>query len=150
MDRKDIDRFWDKVAPFSSFEECWVWIAGKHTAGYGRIRLSNRVLYAHRVSYELVLGEIPAGLQLDHLCRNRVCVNPAHLEAVPQRVNLLRGESFSAQNYVKTRCISGHIFDSDNTYTSPDGRRHCRTCQRVRVRKWRRDTTAGKFCQVGT
>jgi hypothetical protein len=87
---------------------------------------------AHRVSYEIYKGAIPDGMQVDHLCRVRSCVNPDHLEAVPQATNLERGEGFVGQNVRKTHCPRGHQYDS--TYTRPSGKteRICTTCRRER------------------
>lgn len=105
---------------------CWVWAAGRTTGGYGVVRLDSKTKYTHRVSHEVFIGPIPAGLQTDHLCRNRACCNPTHLEAVTPRVNVLRGAI--AQ---KTHCANGHPLSGDNlVWSKGDRHRHrrCRTC----------------------
>lgn len=125
-----MDRFWLKVDKTGE-GGCWVWTAGKFSSGYGAAVVNGRTRPAHRVSYELVVGDVPDGLQLDHLCRNRSCVNPAHLEPVTCRTNLLRGETLAAANAAKTHCPQGHPYDDVNTYVSPGrGLRHCRECMR--------------------
>lgn len=119
---------------------CWKWI-GKLAGGYGQIGFNGRTAYAHRIAYELWFGPIPGSppggkrdgdnLDLDHLCRVRACVNPAHLELVTHRVNVLRGRAATAVNAAKTHCApGGHEFTPENTYVSPDGkRRECRACR---------------------
>ena len=89
---------------------------------------------AHRVAYELLIGPIPAGLELDHLCRNRLCVNPAHLEPVTRQTNQHRGASVSGISVRATHCPEGHPYDADNTYVRPNGHRVCRECARRRQR----------------
>ena len=97
------------------FLGCWEWIRSCSSGGYGHAWIDGGHIYAHRLSYEVHKGKIPDGLTIDHLCRNRKCVNPEHLEAVTRRVNNLRGTSPSAWNYRKTHCISGHEFNKENT-----------------------------------
>ncbi len=125
---------------------CWIWIASKDKWGYGRFRLKGRTALAHRVSWELKNGSLPdyPSQELDHLCGNRECVNPDHLEAVSQKVNTLRSTSFSAVNAGKTACKAGHFYSQGNTYIRPNGTRDCRACIRERVRayKERRRATA--------
>ncbi len=111
---------------------CWVWTAS--TRGptpvhqYGQIRVGSQVLEAHRVVYALVVGDVPEGLTLDHLCRNPRCVNPGHLEPVPHRVNVLRGQAPAAKNARKTHCVHGHELAGDNVRW--DGRRRrCVACR---------------------
>lgn len=115
-------------------DECWLWTGCKTGAGYGQLTHRGQSgLRAHRVTYEALVGPIPAGLVLDHLCRNRACVNPYHLEPVPQRVNVLRGESSAARNARKTHCPRGHEYDNSNTRIYA-GRRYCRACAKARAK----------------
>lgn len=110
---------------------CWPWTKYVAPNGYGR---AGRNQQAHRWVYEKIIGPIPEGLTLDHLCRNRSCVNPWHMEPVTMRENTLRGATIPAVNARKTHCIHGHAFDADNTLVLPDGSRSCRTCTRDRMR----------------
>jgi hypothetical protein len=126
------DRFWMKVD--KQFLGCWLWAGAIHKktgyGGIGRGKRSNwKSLLAHRVSYELLRGPIPAGLQIDHLCRIRHCVNPDHLEAVTAKTNTLRGESVSALNAAKTHCKYGHPLTADNL-TNNLKWRECKACVR--------------------
>lgn len=116
---------------------CWRWKLGTKPAGYGLITVSRRRRLAHRVSYETFVGAIPDGLQLDHLCRVRDCVNPAHLEPVSGRENVMRSPiTVAALNSAKTHCPSGHPYDESNTYVWR-GERICRTCRSERRRTYR-------------
>lgn len=123
------NRFWPKV---DKAGDCWLWTGVRNPKGYGRFHLGGRLLMAHRIAYELTVGPIPEGMQLDHLCRTRACVRPDHLEPVTQRVNILRGVAPSAQNAQRAECVNGHAFTPANTYTTPNGRRQCRVCIRAR------------------
>lgn len=109
---------------------CWLWTGGQ-ARGYGLISVNGRTGRVHRVLYEHYHGSV-AGLDLDHLCRNTLCVNPEHLEPVSHRENVLRGESFSAANAAKTHCVHGHPFDAENTRYRANGQRDCRACARAR------------------
>lgn len=125
------ERFWSKVA---KTETCWLW-KGANNGRYGRFAVSHSdVQYAHRVMYEANNGSIPNGLQIDHLCRNTICVNPSHLEAVTPRENVLRSSSVASVRARITQCPSGHPYDQANTHTSKLNQRHCRLCRRNRER----------------
>ena len=136
--RPAIDRFADKIALTES--GCIEWIGGLNGVGYGQFYIGGRQSfdetgkgYAHRWSYEYHVGPIPAGLHLDHLCRNRACVNPDHLEPVTIRENLLRGETTTAAHAKKTHCPAGHPYWGKNLYVHPTkGQRICRECNRLR------------------
>jgi hypothetical protein len=108
-------------------ESCWLWTAAK-THGYGLFWNGTRQVPAHKFSYEFYVGPVPEGLQLDHLCRVRACVNPLHLEPVTCRENLLRGAGRTAINAARTHCPYGHPYSGDNLYLKPNGNRECRTC----------------------
>lgn len=116
---------------------CWLW-QGAISDGYGLIGRgkSGKVISVHRLSYIYHNGEIPKGLQIDHLCRVRHCVNPKHLEAVTHRTNTLRGVGASAQNVKKTHCPQGHPLSGENLteYGISQGKRLCRTCKNNRNR----------------
>lgn len=133
-----LDRFWAKV---DRTGDCWLWTAGvTQDEGYPRFKLAGKTRYAHRLVYATEFGPIPDGYTVDHLCHNRDeacpggrclhrrCVNPAHLEAVPQATNTLRGKSFSAINAAKTHCVRGHEFTPENTMLVAAGR-ECRQCR---------------------
>jgi hypothetical protein len=125
--------------------ECWDWTGTLAPNGYGSAALRDGTtgapvtMRAHRVAYEVLRGPIPAGLTLDHLCRNRRCVRPSHLEPVTAGENVLRGEGVSAKHARTTACPRGHEYTPDNTYVL-GGRRTCRACHRAkeRVRRERR------------
>lgn len=106
---------------------CWEWRGYRRPDGYGVVGVGRKVRLAHRVTYEAMRAEIPVGLELDHLCRVRACVNPWHLEPVTHAVNVSRGG-----NALKTRCPQGHPYDEENTYVSRRGGRNCRACKRER------------------
>lgn len=115
---------------------CWLWQRALNHNGYGQIQYQGKKQAAHRVAYEVFVGPIPAGLQIDHLCRVRPCVNPEHLEAVSPRENTLRTFSPVARNAVKTHCPAGHPLNGKNLYLAPSRRRVCRTCAREASRRY--------------
>lgn len=111
-------------------DACWLWPGTITASGYGQISVKNRPTPAHRYVYEHLVGPVPPGLALDHLCRVRSCCNPAHLEPVTLGENVLRGVGISAVNARKTACKRGHSLTDSNVYVRPDGQRNCRACHR--------------------
>lgn len=147
-ERSAAERVLERVVPAQG--GCIVW-TGSTLSGYGQIRDAGVHKQAHRVVYEALVGPIPEGLELDHLCHSRNkdcrevdecphrrCVNPAHLEPVTRQENNRRSTSFSALNMAKTHCSMGHEYTTENTYYPPSGRRACRQCRRARVHEARR------------
>jgi len=110
---------------------CLIWDGPINPNGYGRTQVGGKTQMAHRAAWEQVHGPIPEGLEIDHLCRVRACVNPDHLEAVTHVVNVRRGLG----NQTKTHCPQGHAYDEANTRITPAGRRSCRACNRERQRR---------------
>lgn len=124
------ERFWSSVRRDGA-DECWLWTKSP-SSPYGRFALSgNATIAAHRFAYQLLVGPIPAGLELDHLCRQKKCVNPAHLEVVTSKINNQR------RSAIITHCPQGHPYDGDNLYVRPDGRRRCRECSRQATRDYK-------------
>jgi len=133
MNEKDIQRFQKKIE-LDLLTGCWVWKGTlEKNTGYGKITINVKSEYAHRVAYIHWNGEVPKGLELDHLCRNKNCVNPSHLEAVTHYENNLRGISPAAINAKKTHCMRGHEFAGDNLIIAlKSGARLCRICKNQR------------------
>ena len=128
------ERINSKVA-MDPMSGCHLWIGAANASGYGQMHHDGKTAYAHRVNYELHKGKIPDGLALDHLCRVPCCVNPAHLEPVSFRENVLRGIGPSAREAKQTHCIHGHPLSGENLYLRKDmNGRHCKTCHRERQR----------------
>lgn len=136
--RPAIERFEEKYTPEPN-SGCWLWTGSLNPGGYAQMSINGRPRHVHRFSYEHFVGPIPAGLQIDHLCRNRSCVNPDHLEPVTQRENIMRGIAISAQNARKTHCKNGHEFTQDNTRTNKRGYRWCKKCAKQYVIRRRRE-----------
>lgn len=132
-------RFWKFVAPADN--GCWNW-TGYLGTGYGLFRLNGRAERAHRLSYSWLVSPIEKSLVLDHLCRNRACVNPAHLEPVSFRENILRGVGPTAINARKTHCAHGHPYSEENTAHRKNKNvprtRVCRECERKSSREYQK------------
>ena len=126
MTRTATERFRGHV---SVTDECHLWTASVGTSGYGQFFYGGTMVGAHRVAWTLANGPIPEGLVIDHLCRVKTCVNPAHMELVTSGENTRRA--------MRTHCVNGHEFAPENTYTPSDGKRYCRECRRRRVREYR-------------
>lgn len=145
-----IDRIMEKISLPAEPDGCWIWTgaqAGRQGARYGRVFAGNRTAaghprpeQAHRVIYECCVGKIPDGLEIDHVCRVTLCVNPDHLEAVPPLENQRRGNSPMQAQRKQTRCKRGHLLDEENTYVW-HGMRRCRACQADDARRYRAKKT---------
>lgn len=136
MTDKDVIRFLSKISVSES--GCWEWI-GQLRKGYGIFSLKNQSKTAHRIMYELMKDvKLEKGVELDHLCKNRKCVNPDHIEKVSGKDNTLRGMGPTAINARRKECINGHEFTPENTYIRPDdGARDCKTCARLAKQRQR-------------
>lgn len=110
---------------------CWQWTGSKQQQGYGFFWNGERSVVAHRASYEMFVGPIPEGLQLDHLCRNTSCVNPQHLEPVTAQENTLRGTSPAVAKSQQTHCKRGHALTGDNVGIQTRGTRYCKACKQL-------------------
>ena len=128
MNANELSRFIPKIA-VNAENGCWEWTACSSDRGYGLF--GNGPQFAHRVSYQHWIGPIPAGLCLDHLCRNRACVNPDHLEPVTVKENIMRGVGVASQNALKTHCPKGHLY---TRVVSTSGERRCAECGRAACR----------------
>lgn len=117
---------------------CWAWTGALTSRGYGNFQMTTeKQINAHRYSFELHKYPIPKDYTIDHLCRNKVCVNPHHLEAVTIKENIQRA--------MREACMNGHLFDAENTYFTPDGHRQCRICLRRNSRNYKRRQKYGYY-----
>lgn len=147
------ERFWAKA---EKTETCWPWTAATSRGGYGVFWHDGKLVYAHRFAYQILVGPIPEGLQLDHVkdrgCRHRHCVNPAHLEPVTSAENSRRGDAGrlgAARQKAKTHCPHGHAYDEQNTRIREHGWRECRACRSARKREMRRQQRTQKPTRKG-
>lgn len=131
MKKTLMQRFVEKVrlpGP-NDLDGCWIWQGARDGHGYSSFQgHAKKILAAHRFSYEAFIGPVPRGLAIDHLCREPLCVNPGHLEAVTFRENLMRGNTLTRMNAEKVACVHGHPYTPENTYRCPKGWRRCRAC----------------------
>lgn len=109
---------------------CWIWEKGFTNSGYAKATVNYKTVLVHRFMYENLVGPIPEGMQLDHLCRDKRCINPDHLEPVTLQENMNRRNSYVIE------CKHGHSLTRDNLYITPDGRRQCKTCRREAVARY--------------
>lgn len=140
-------RFWDKCIPEPN-SGCWLWFGALESGGYGCIGIgsrklkTNKIERAHRLAYMALVGDIPKGLELDHLCRVRCCCNPSHLEPVTRQINVIRGlvpTVSSEYNRVKTHCPKGHPYDGNNLYVRPaNSKTPGRDCKACKMEAWHR------------
>ena len=121
-----LDRFWSKVERTKS---CWNWKAATYRDGYGIFGLDGGVVRAHRLAYELLVGEIPIDKELHHICKNKLCVNPYHLEAITHREHQRKFNGLISNQLLRIHCPHGHEYNEKNTYVSKKGSRYCRICR---------------------
>ena len=136
------DRFWlkvDKNGPTPELRPelgpCWVWTRGK-SDGYGMFWINGKQRQAHAVAHEWERGPIPGGFERDHLCRNRACCRPSHLQVVTHAVNTERGVSPHGLNTKKTYCPQGHEYNEENTRVNNQGKRVCKICAKAAMHRW--------------
>lgn len=141
VEQETLERFWDKVL-FTT--DCWEWQNCKDGGGYGMFSVNDKLIKVHRFSYEIHKGKIPNGMQIDHLCRVRHCVNPEHLEVVTQKENVLRGVGHTAINARKTHCLRGHLLPKEKDLW---GSRNCLECDRLNTREaYKNNPEKNKAC----
>lgn len=129
-----MERFESKIL---RTDTCWIWQAHTQPTGYGQFWLDGKLHPAHRIAYQLYIGPIPEGLEIDHLCGNPSCVNPAHLEPTSHRVNSQRRFNHANGNSVKTHCVRGHELTADNLRPNQGNHRRCKECARIHDRNRR-------------
>jgi len=138
-------RFWSKVkiSDTNSHNKipCWEWTACKNSDGYGKFQINRKLEYSHRLSYENKYGKIPQGLVINHLCRNRSCCNPEHLEQVTVKENNQKGLAGfvnGLKQRAKKQCPQGHPYSKENTYVNPKGDRICKICKLITCNQFAR------------
>ena len=130
-------KFWAHVNKTSP-TQCWFWMDSCNAEGYGTFGIHSRSYLAHRIAYVSTRGVIPKGMELHHSCRNRACVNPAHLEPISHHENSIRGNAGMHQRG-KEFCPQGHPYSWENVVDYHDGKRRCRECERLRARNYYRE-----------
>lgn len=134
----------DRIFAQVDFGLCWEWTGYKLKHGHGRTTVAGRKVLVHVWVWEHLVGPIPAGLEIDHLCRNTCCCNPDHLEPVTHQVNVLRGNAPAAHHARQTHCKRGHKFTPENTKKGSRGDRVCRTCNRGWQRSYQQRRNASQ------
>jgi len=134
--KKSLDEKMLKYIPIRDDGDCWEWTGAKSGLGYGAITHNGSIIYGHRFIYELMIDKIPRGYDIDHICRNRACCNPFHLEPVTHRENVLRGNGPAAKNARKTVCYRGHSFET--VIRNGKTVRWCRECYNIWHREYRK------------
>ena len=131
----DVDDIWERIERrVTKTDACWLWTGKTNRDGYGMYAWRPDTYLVHRVAYQALVGDIPDGKELDHLCRVRNCCNPQHLEPVTHEENVKRGDSPWAKKARQTHCKRGHEFTPDNIFRKSNGTRECLTCKRNRYR----------------
>lgn len=136
-------------APGPMATPCWQWTAWKNTGGYGIAYVGGRAFRCHRLAYEAAVEPIPADMTIDHLCRNRACANPAHMEVVTAAENVRRAAAHRKPPLPKTHCPQGHELSGWNLYVTPQRFRACKTCKNADSRRRRRLKSAGTIALPG-
>ena len=137
--RRTIDDVKTRILRLSDIiGECWVWKGNINDTGYGKINIRRKPYLAHRISYEVFIGEIHEGLQINHTCQNRACINPDHLEVITIKERNRRGNGIAAQHLRQTHCKRGHPLSGDNLLIHKSGSRECRACILLDERKIQR------------
>lgn len=131
------DRIWNRIT-VNSETGCWESTLSLNAQGYTQVRWKGRTMRLHRLIYTHLVGPVPLDIHLDHLCRNRACCNPRHIEPVSGRENVMRGDGFASVNANKTHCPRDHEYDARNTYHDSTGARRCRQCARLTQNERRR------------
>lgn len=132
-------RFFSRVEGSPDYDDCWIWVGRIQPNGYGQFSVKHKHVYAHRWAYTHLIGEIPDGLELDHLCRVRACCNPWHLDPVTRQVNTLRGLAGDVAREAakaKVACPNGHPYEGDSFYINAQNIRVCRVCRRAKERSY--------------
>ena len=135
MNKNSIDRIISKIDFPNDITKCWKFTNNSTSGGYKQLSVNSRTQMAHRVIYALFIEKIPSKLQSDHLCRNRGCVNPTHIEPVSQKINILRGYGPCAINSKKEKCKRGHPFTPDNIITQRSFKPHWRQCKQCEIKR---------------